>query len=156
MKNKIILLFLSISGIYGCSNNQVASDVDDTSSIERSTIKTVKEYIDSNEFIDVVPTIDLNVPSTYSRSVQNKQMVDYQMKAAAYRFYKHCTQDEDGIITCNVGNGKDINISEEIFELRIKDMESCNEWIRKCKREGKNYKITRLDEKYFDQLLNYK
>lgn len=73
MKNKIILLFLSISGIYGCSNNQVASDVDDTSSIERSTIKTVKEYIDSNEFIDVVPTIDLNVPSTSSRSVQNKQ-----------------------------------------------------------------------------------
>lgn len=48
------------------------------------------------------------------------------------------------------------NISEEMFELRIRDMESCNEWIRKCKREGKNYKITRLDDKYFNQRLNYK
>lgn len=154
MKNKIILLFLFILGMYGCSNNQVVSDVGDASSVEESAVKTVKEYINSGEFIDVVPEVDLNVPS--SRSVQNKQAMDYQMKAAAYRFYKHCTQDEDGIITCNVESGKDINISEEIFELRIRDMESCNEWVRKCKREGKNYKITRLDEKYFNQLLNYK
>lgn len=154
MKNKILFPSILIIGISSCSINQVISDVDNFSSVKGYTVKTVKEYITSGEFIEITQITDLSVLS--SNSIQKIQEVDYKMKAAAYRFYKHCTQDKDGIMTCNVKNGKDINISEEIFELRIRDMESCNEWIRKCKKEGKNYKITRLDDKYFNQLLNYK
>ena len=155
MKNKVLLSFIFLLGMCGCNNNQAVSDGNNnTPSVEDTAIKTVKEYIDSGEFIDVVPEVDLN--GTFTHSVQDKRVVDYQMMAATYRFYKNCTQDEDGIITCNVKSGKDLNISEEIFELRIRDMESCNEWVRKCQKEGEKYKITRLDEKYFNQLLNYK
>lgn len=154
MDNKIIFPFLLLIGISSCSINQVVSDIGVPSSVKWYAVKTVKDYINSGEFIEVTQITDSNKASSYS--FQKKQEEDYKMKEAAYRFYKHCTQDKDGIITCNVANGKDINISEEIFELRIRDMESCNEWIRKCKREGKYYKITRLDDKYFNELLNYK
>lgn len=48
------------------------------------------------------------------------------MKAAPYRFYRHCTIDEDGIMTCHAGSGSELNISEEVFEFRLRDMESLN------------------------------
>ena len=44
------------------------------------------------------------------------------MKAAPYRFYRHCTIDEDGIMTCHAGSGSELNISEEVFEFRLRDM----------------------------------
>ena len=50
------------------------------------------------------------------------------MKAAPYRFYRHCTIDEDGIMTCHAGSGSELNISEEVFEFRLRDMESLN-WM---------------------------
>ena len=76
--------------------------------------------------------------------------------AATYRFYKNCTQDEDGIVTCHINSGKEINVSEELFEFCVKNMEGNNNWVRKCKKEGKKYGITRLGEKYFNDLLNFK
>ena len=39
------------------------------------------------------------------------------MKAAPYRFYRHCTIDEDGIMTCHAGSGSELNISAEVFEF---------------------------------------
>ena len=52
------------------------------------------------------------------------------MKAAPYRFYRHCTIDEDGIMTCHAGSGSELNISEEVFEFRLRDMESLNWMMR--------------------------
>ena len=71
------------------------------------------------------------------------------MKAAPYRFYRHCTIDEDGIMTCHAGSGSELNISEEVFEFRLRDMESLNWMMRKAR-------LASLDERYFDNLLNYK
>ena len=62
------------------------------------------------------------------------------MKAAPYRFYRHCTIDEDGIMTCYAGSGSELNISEEVFEFRLRDMESLNWMMRKARLEGR--KIT--------------
>lgn len=53
------------------------------------------------------------------------------MKAAPYRFYRHCTIDEDGIMTCHAGSGSELNISEEVFEFRLRDMESLNWMMRR-------------------------
>lgn len=78
------------------------------------------------------------------------------MKAAPYRFYRHCTIDEDGIMTCHAGSGSELNISEEVFEFRLRDMESLNWMMRKARLEGRKIRPTSLDERYFDNLLNYK
>ena len=78
------------------------------------------------------------------------------MKAAPYRFYRHCTIDEDGIMTCHAGSGSELNISEEVFEFRLRDMESLNWMMRKAGLEGRKIRPASLDERYFDNLLNYK
>ena len=78
------------------------------------------------------------------------------MKAAPYRFYRHCTIDEDGIMTCHAGSGSELNISEEVFEFRLRDMESLNWMMRKARLEGRKIRPASLDEGYFDNLLNYK
>ena len=78
------------------------------------------------------------------------------MKAAPYRFYRHCTIDEDGIMTCHAGSGSELNISEEVFEFRLRDKESLNWMMRKARLEGRNFSPASLDERYFDNLLNYK
>lgn len=154
---KIYLFTLFLLGLCSCANNQETADKSEIDSTKTRSVevKSVRDYVESNEFISIIPDEYYSLREKGRASKEEIKSADYQMKAAAYRFYKHCTQNEDGIITCNAESGKDINISEEIFELRIRDMESCNEWVRKCKREGKNYKITRLDEKYFNGLLNY-
>lgn len=59
------------------------------------------------------------------------------MKAAPYRFYRHCTIDEDGIMTCHAGSGSELNISEEVFEFRLRDMEFLNWMMRKARLEGR-------------------
>ncbi len=78
------------------------------------------------------------------------------MKAAPYRFYRHCTIDEDGIMTCHAGSGSELNISEEVFEFRLRDMEFLNWMMRKARLEGRKIRPVSLDERYFDNLLNYK
>ena len=78
------------------------------------------------------------------------------MKAAPYRFYRHCTIDEDGIMTCHAGSGSELNISEEVFEFRLRDMESLNWMMRKARLKKKKIRPASLDESYFDNLLNYK
>ena len=78
------------------------------------------------------------------------------MKAAPYRFYRHCTIDEDGIMTCHAGSGSELKISEEVFEFRLRDMESLNWMMRKARLEGRKIRPASLDERYFDNLLNYK
>ena len=78
------------------------------------------------------------------------------MIAAPYRYSRHCTIDEDGIMTCLVGSGSELNISEEVFEFRLGDMESMNRMMREARQEGRKIRPVSLDERYFNNLLNYK
>ena len=78
------------------------------------------------------------------------------MKAVIYRFYKHCTMDEKGIITCHITSGREINVSEEVFADRIRDMEWWNKGIEEMIRNGTKYKFGRIDrEEYFEELINH-
>ena len=69
------------------------------------------------------------------------------MKAAPYRFYRHCTIDEDGIMTCHAGSGSELNISEEVFEFRLRDMEFLNWMMRKTRRQPVKWRITSPDSR---------
>lgn len=155
MKN-LCLLALLLFGLSACMNNQVVplenqgqSESVDTRSVN---VKTVKEYIESNEFIDVIP----DEGSVVSRSAVDEKAHLYQMMAVMYRFYKHCTMDEKGVITCNISSGKEINVSEEAFDMRIKEMKSWNDRIEEKNRNGVKYKVVRIDDEYFKNLLNFK
>lgn len=154
MKKQLLFFFLLL-GLCGCANQPASEDNQSTPVDTKSVVtKTVKEYIESNEFIDIIPEQAYQEVNT--RSVNDQKALNYQMMAVMYRFYKHCTMDEAGIISCHITSGKEINVSEEAFEMRIKEMHSWNDRIREKIRNGVNYKVVRIDDKYFDNLLNFK
>lgn len=119
-------------------------------------IKSVREYVESNEFINIIPEQYYENLSNYVYSDVEKLNLDYQMKAAAYRFYKHCTMDEKGFITCHATSGKEMNMSEELFKFRVRDMDTWNKNIQKNIDTGLKYKVVRIDKQYLEDLLNYK
>lgn len=45
--------------------------------------------------------------------------------------------DDKGFITCNVTNGAELKISEEVFEFRLRDMKGWNEMIKENIRDGR-------------------
>lgn len=119
-------------------------------------IKSVREYVESNEFINIIPEQYYENLSNYVYSDDEKRNLDYQMKAAAYRFYKHCTMDEKGFITCHATSGEEMNMSEEVFEFRIREMGTWNKSIQENVDKGVKYRVIRIDnEQYLDDLLNY-
>ena len=154
MKKQILFFFLLL-GLCSCAS-QLTNEESRSTPIDNKPIiaKTVKEYIVSNDYIDLIPEQAYQEVAT--RSAQVRKALNYQMMAVMYRFYKHCTMDDAGIITCHIKSGKEINVSEEAFEMRIKEMHSWNDRIREKIRNGVKYKVVRIDDKYFENLLNFK
>ena len=109
--------------------------------VQKVKVKTIKEYVNDNDFIEIIPDVYANQTSHSSVST--------------YRFYKHCTQDDKGRIFCNLTCGKDINISEELFQRKMKDIEETNKFVEKHLKAGTKYRVGIIDEKYLNSLLNY-
>ena len=59
-------------------------------------------------------------------------------------------------MTCHAGSGSELNISEEVFEFRLRNMESMNRMMREARQEGRKIRPVSLDERFFNNLLNYK
>ena len=124
-------------------------------SSKKSPVKTIQEYVDDNDFIGFTPEeyncqlADSSIPEEKRRNLQN------QMVAATYRFYKNCTQDAQGRITCHITCGKEINISEELFQRKLKDMQETNKFVERHLKTGTKYRVGKLDEHYLNSLLNY-
>lgn len=153
---KVILLLSFLLGVCGYTNF-LKAEVCYLQAINDSiVVKTVKDYVESNEFIDIIPERHYQNLKSTACSANEKKDADYRMKAAIYRFYKRCIMDKDGFITCGISSGKEINITEELFEMLLRDIGVGNKWIEGWKQKGTKYKTTRLDDKYFNNLLNYK
>lgn len=156
-KNYLFTLLLLV--FCGCTSNQETVDKSEVNSAKTRSIevKSVRDYIESNEFISIIPDEYYSLREKGKMSEEEIKAADYQMKAAAYRFYKHCTMDDKGFITCNATSGEELKISEEVFEFRLRDMKGWNDMIEKNIREGAKYKVIRIDdERYLNGLLNYK
>jgi len=147
------LLFLSALLLFGCNNtaenNQTANDT------LKVKVKSIKEYVNDNDFIEIIPNVYADQATRSSISVEEQKNFENQMVAATYRFYKHCIQDDKGRIFCNLTCGKDINISEELFQRKMKDIEETNKFVEKHLKAGTKYRVGILDEKYLNGLLNY-
>lgn len=148
------LLFLSAFLLFGCNN--ATNNNQDIANTQKMEVKSIKEYVNDNDFISIIPDIYANQTSRSSISVEEQKNLENQMVAATYRFYRHCTQDEKGRIFCNLTCGKEINISEELFQRRMKDIEETNKFVEKHLKAGTKYRVGKLDEKYLNDLLNYK
>lgn len=136
---KLYLPALLLLVFCSCTNNQETVDKGKINSVETRSVevKSVRDYIESDEFISIIPDEYYALRQKGKMSEEEIKAADYQMKAAAYRFYKHCTMDDKGFITCNVTNGAELKISEEVFEFRLRDMKGWNEMGSPDKSGGK-------------------
>ena len=76
-------------------------------------------------------------------------------RAASYRFYKHVEENEEGLFTCNIKNGAELNISEDLFNYFKKDLEWMNEGIKRNIKDGNTHiPKPKFDENYFNSLLD--
>ena len=147
------LLFLLALLLFGCNNT--ADNNQTIANTQKVEVKSIKEYVNDNDFIAITPDVYANQVSRSSISIEEKQNLENQMVAATYRFYKHCIQDDKGRIFCNLTCGKNINISEELFQRKMKDIEETNKYVEKHLKAGTKYRVGKLDEKYLNSLLNY-
>ena len=147
------LLFLLALLLFGCNNT--ADNNQTIANTQKVEVKSIKEYVKDNDFIAITPDVYANQVSRSSISIEEKQNLENQMVAATYRFYKHCIQDDKGRIFCNLTCGKNINISEELFQRKMKDIEETNKYVEKHLKAGTKYRVGKLDEKYLNSLLNY-
>lgn len=147
------LLFLLALLLFGCNNK--ADNNQTIANTQKVEVKSIKEYVNDNDFIVITPDVYANQVSRSSISIEEKQNLENQMVAATYRFYKHCIQDDKGRIFCNLTLCKNINISEELFQRKMKDIEETNKYVEKHLKAGTKYRVGKLDEKYLNSLLNY-
>lgn len=138
----LLMLFVS-----GCKANKDLEDV--KSSISTSQAKTAKDYVDSNDFIDISLQQLKDSPNTRS---PNSTVDEAQWKAALYRFYSH-VKVKDGKLECDLANGKEVNLSEELFSFLKVGIETTNEEIEKYKKEGRNLILPPIDDNYLNSLL---
>ena len=132
---------------YGCKTNENLENAKPHSSTIQT--KAVKDYVNSNEFINITLQQLKESPSTRS---SNSTVNEAQWKAALYRFYKH-VKIKDGLLVCDLANGKDINLSEELFSFLKVGIETTNEEVEKYKKEGKNLILPPIDDNYLNSLL---
>lgn len=64
-----------------------------------------------------------------------------KMRAARFRFLKTLTYNGDGLISCSAKTAEDLNISNELFQRFIKELENENEKIEQKKKENKGGKV---------------
>ena len=76
-------------------------------------------------------------------------------RAARYRFCKHIEENEEGLFTCSIKNGAELNISEDLFNHFKKDLEWVNEGIKRSINNGDTPILKpKYDENYLNQLLD--
>ena len=75
-----------------------------------------------------------------------------QLKAAIYRFYKHVSV-MDGYYSCDITDGSDINISQEIYSALMNNLQEMNGYIKTEREQGRDVVMSVPDEKYLNSLL---
>lgn len=155
MKLFRILFILAIPFMLaGCANeaNEPVSITDLANTIEAPE-GLVRTYVDNNTFIDVdVPSIVAGLANPAGRSEAVKDDDIAKMKTAIYRFYKNVSL-EDGYYVCAINSGKEINISENVFNALHDNLEEMNAFIKAAKDKGETVHIMEPDEAYLNSLL---
>ena len=149
MKNaRILILIMVLWVLGGCGDKKRQNDVSlvKTLSVDSSC---VKKYLDEKIYLDV----DVNqLVEKIVKSVPNKDEL-CKMKVALHRFYSHVSVVE-GKYASSLKNAKEINISNNLFSILLKDLEEGNAWIEECKERGEECFVGEVDEAYLNNLLH--
>ena len=89
----------------------------------------------------------------YEADKENVTEEDHaKMMAAVYRFQNHVSVI-DGLYSCSLKNGAEINISEELFKSMIDNLEEMNSFIKEYTEKGEKVNVIEPTEEYLESLL---
>ena len=145
MKKGISILLFSTLLLGGCASSSTNNEVE----VKKEKAITAREYIENNIFIDM----DFEEMGAATRSASESAFDEAKFNAALYRFYKHVERMDNGIDVCNLKNGAEINMSEDLFLAVRNDMESFNDSKRKQIKDGIKAINPPFDDEYFKNLL---
>ena len=138
-------LLMSVSG---CSNSQDAGEkVRDVENRSKA-----KELVESGEYIDLdIKTLALSnsVNQGVTRSLKDDSD---KALAALHRFYSHVTVVDD-LYVCDLKSGKEINVSERVFDELSNSLEEMNRHIGEAKAKGEPVHVSVPDSAYLESLL---
>ena len=107
----------------------------------------VEKIVKNNSFID----IDINHAAMGTRATDTEEMA--KAKAAIYRFYSHVRLNESKQYECTLTSAKEINISQNLFEALLQNLEAMNSFIKEGTKSGQNVVAPEITEEYLNSLL---
>ena len=109
-----------------------------------------REIVDKNAFIDYTME-DLIVQS---RSTNTIVAAHPAFRAAAHRFYKTVKMDEKGFATWSAKSGKELNMSENLFNHFVKITEKGNKMMEESIKKGENLQPMDLSDEYLNNIID--
>ena len=141
----VLLVMTSLLMIIGSSCTQTES-----LKAKQCDNMTAREIVDKNVFIDYTME-DLNVQS---RSTNTIVAAHPAFRAAAHRFYKTVKMDEKGFATWSAKSGKELNMSENLFNHFVKGMEWANTRMEESIKKGKNLQPMDISDEYLNNIID--
>lgn len=153
MKKYILLVLVGIltTVFYGCD-----SDTKDVALLQKVVAiptepSAVEKIVKSNSYID----IDINdVAKQLATGTRAANTNDLAMtKAAVYRFYSHVRLNADHQYECTLTSAKDINVSQNVFDVLSKNLDDMNKFIKESAKSGQSVEVPEITEDYLSSLL---
>lgn len=148
MKNILKLIIVAVFIVSCTSTNNSSNNIGGM---------TLEQFAKSDKFItftDEEVNKALNT-SLEDSTAENREII-IKTKSSLYRFYRKCVYNE-GILDINVKNGKEIQISENIFSAIKKHVDATNESIREYPTKNPTTKLvtdgTFFTEEGLEELL---
>lgn len=178
-RNPIVLyVFLFVVFLAGCnghndkSTNVESSDksanveiLEDSAQVEKSGDSTVdgnysnltREIIDNNTFINVdISKLSFDITKAHVQGDSiTTQDLDNRLamaKAAIYRFFSNVKIEGDKYVQ-TVKSGKELNMSEDVYETLLENLEDMNRAIKEAKEKGPIIEMPEVTEEYLNSLL---
>lgn len=147
----IIIVLTSVLLLNGCNNNS-NSYIKNSDNENTTQPMSAKEYVENNTYINVdIKAISNALTNPLSRSNVSEEEIA-KAKVAVYRFYKNVTVD-NGIYSCNLTSGEEINVSSEVFSALLDNLNEMNKSAQEIRDKGGKIGMSVPDENYLNSLL---
>lgn len=150
------LMSLFLSGILAIILSSCGSDTKDAALLQKVVAvptepSAVEKIVKSNSFIDIDINDVAKQLATGTRAVNTNDLA--MTKAAVYRFYSHVRLNADHQYECTLTSAKDINVSQNVFDVLSKNLDDMNKFIKESSKSGQSVEVPKITEDYLNSLL---
>ncbi|MCQ2146303.1 MAG: hypothetical protein MJZ16_02175 [Bacteroidales bacterium] len=146
--NRLFLLLTILLLVISCGHS---GDKGDYTNSELTT-KASDEILEDGEFLSVdMSDIDIVASKGDPSMLTPEQLAT--IKVVIYRFYRH-VKIVDGYYVTEATSGKQLNMSEELFQFYLKDMNNVNAQVKELRKKGEEVNLPPVEGISLESILN--